>query len=266
MPVNLKYTIGALLTIPLLPVLYLQGRRIRSVIPDLPEAADREGACAPYDSEARQLKMLVIGESTMAGVGVATHREGFAGALAEELSHLHRANIHWTVSARSGYTARQVRDDLLAKVPITSPDLVVIGLGGNDAFHLHTPSHWRKQVTGLIADLRTKFPGAFLVFCNMPPIKEFPAFTPLLRFTIGNLVEIFGEELKTIALNYDNVFFYSRVITASDWIERLGMTASVEDFFSDGVHPSGLTYQTWAKDLAAAIHEDGRTAEKWKDL
>jgi len=42
----------------------------------------------------------------------------------------------------------------------------------------------------------------------MPPIKEFPAFTPLIKFTVGNLVEILGEELQKTVNDYENVFYF----------------------------------------------------------
>ncbi|MEM9675768.1 MAG: SGNH/GDSL hydrolase family protein, partial [Bacteroidota bacterium] len=84
----------------------------------------------------------------------------------------------------------------------------------------------------------------------------FPAFTPLIKFVIGNLVEILGEELKEVVTKSPNTFYYSRKITLEDWIQRLGVEAEPADFFSDGVHPSRLTYQVWAKDLANYMLEN----------
>ncbi|MBV6644815.1 MAG: hypothetical protein KI790_05175 [Cyclobacteriaceae bacterium] len=84
----------------------------------------------------------------------------------------------------------------------------------------------------------------------MPPIKEFPAFTPLIKFTIGNLVEILGTELHGAAKHLPKVFYNHDVITLENWMNDIGIEASRADFFSDGVHPSELTYQIWAKDMA----------------
>ncbi|MGB3179861.1 MAG: hypothetical protein WBB45_00620 [Cyclobacteriaceae bacterium] len=85
----------------------------------------------------------------------------------------------------------------------------------------------------------------------MPSIKEFPAFTPLIRFTIGNLVEILGEALEEVVGDYPNVYYSSEKITLKTWIDRFDLNTEQEAFFSDGVHPSKLTYQTWAKDVAS---------------
>ena len=92
----------------------------------------------------------------------------------------------------------------------------------------------------------------------MPPIKEFPAFTPLIKFTIGNLVEILGEELKMIVREYELVFFSDEIITLKGWINKIDYAVNKEDFFSDGVHPSKLAYQSWTKDLASKIYSNDK--------
>jgi lysophospholipase L1-like esterase len=39
-------------------------------------------------------------------------------------------------------------------------------------------------------------------------------------------------------------------------MNKLGIKAEKSDFFSDGVHPSLLTYQTWAQDVARKISNE----------
>ena len=132
-------------------------------------------------------------------------------------------------------------------------DLIVIGLGGNNAFTLCTPNKWKKDINELIQNLQSIYNDVPIVFINMPPIKAFPAFTPLIQFTLGNLVELLGKELSKVVENYSEVHYYSRVINLEDWIHRLQINAKPEEFFSDGVHPSKLTYQVWARDVAGYI-------------
>jgi lysophospholipase L1-like esterase len=108
----------------------------------------------------------------------------------------------------------------------------------------------------LIGAVREKFPHTPIVFTNMPPIKEFPAFTSLIKFTIGNLVELFGDEVEEEVKTYPNVHYYADRITIAGWSKRLNVKAERGDFFSDGVHPSKLTYQTWARDLGRWMVEE----------
>lgn len=250
---SLRYYLGAFISIPLLPLLYYQGIQIRKNVPKLPEATGSQGNCSNDSFQKKPLQIISLGESTIAGVGVKTHEEGFTGTFAKELSERIHRNIEWTVYAKSGYTAKQVQQELIPEIQEDQIDLIVVGLGGNDAFTLNHPKRWRKHMKHLILDLRMRFPKTRIVLTNMPPIKEFPAFTPLIKFVIGNLVEILGDELKSLVNNLDRVMYFDDKITLQEWQERLQIEGEPSDFFSDGVHPSKLTYQTWAKDLAQRI-------------
>ncbi len=256
---NVRYLSGAILVLPLLPLMYYQGKKIRARVPKLPEAEGLTGHCKIPGNIGTPLKILSIGESTIAGVGVKTHEEGFTGTFAREISTLFNLNVDWNVYARSGYTAKRVRYKIVPKIIDTSADLIIIGLGGNDAFTLNRPSKWKNELDGLIVSIKMKFPKALIVFCNMPPIKEFPAFTPLIKFTVGNLVEILGEEVKKVVAKHENTYYFREKITLNGWIDKFQLKKKKEDFFSDGVHPSKLTYQTWAKDIAREIHRNTKT-------
>lgn len=250
---NLKYLIGALISLPLLPLMYVQGKKIRSVVPRLPEAKGTTGIAPTPASSAKKLNLLTIGESTIAGVGVSTHEEGFSGTLARTLAEKLQINVHWRVYAKSGYTARRVVQDLLPTIAEEQAGLIVIGLGANDAFTLNNPNNWKSAIRMLIEALQAQHPNAVLVFCNMPPIKEFPAFTPLIKFTVGNLIELLGQELASVVKEYKNVHYFGEIIKINAWAKKLQIEANYTAFFSDGVHPSKLTYQLWAKDVAHNI-------------
>lgn len=250
---NFKYYLGAVLSIPLLPIMYLQGKRIRATVPTLPEAKGIEGIANIEVSNT--IKIITIGESTIAGVGVTTHEEGYSGTLANELAKKMNASIQWKVYARSGYTAKKIRERTLSKITETKLDLIIIGLGANDAFTFNNPTKWGKEIQGIINILREKYVATPIVFLNMPPIKQFPAFSRLIKFVVGNLVELHGEEVANIAAKNKGVYYCGDKITFQDWSEKYGLTDDLSNYFSDGVHPSKLTYQIWAKETANYIME-----------
>jgi lysophospholipase L1-like esterase len=260
---NLRYLLGAITALPLLPLLYLQGRRIRARIPPLPEAKRTEGLAHSDTPHKPLLHLLTLGESTIAGVGVETHEEGFTGTFAYDLATRLDVNITWKVYGKSGYTAKQVTEKIIPKINEQQVDLIIIGLGGNDAFTLNNPRTWKKQVGELIASIRLKYPAVLIVFTNMPPIKEFPAFTSLMKYIVGNLGEILGDTLQDLVKNERGIIYFSERITIQDWIDRkLVQPLDPSDFFSDGVHPSALTYQTWAKAIAEKLSYNS-SLEKW---
>ena len=76
MKTTLKYLAGAGIALPLLPILYRQAIRVKASVPVLPEAETPFGEVAV--AETPPFRLLLIGESTLAGVGVKTHDEGFA--------------------------------------------------------------------------------------------------------------------------------------------------------------------------------------------
>lgn len=249
---RLKYLLASAVLLPLLPLMYRDGKRIMSTIPKLPDARQPEGVVA--GPAGQPLRLLLVGESTMSGVGVATHAEGFAGALARTLGAGWRTEVQWRVYARSGFTLKKVREEVLPLIEETEADLIVVGMGGNEAFKMNTPAGVRRDFQALIDDLRERFgPDVPIAFPNMPPIKEFPAFTPVLKFTLGNMVECFGEELDQLVKNQPNVYYNKEVIRLKDWTKALNMDNDPTAFFSDGVHPSGLTYTTWGNDFGAFL-------------
>ena len=69
--------------IPLAPVLLVQGKRLRRETPKLPDAALPWSGSVPGPTP---LRLLVLGDSTAAGVGADTQDEALPGNLARELS------------------------------------------------------------------------------------------------------------------------------------------------------------------------------------
>ncbi len=244
----IKYFLGILLFIPSIPFLLIAGKRTRAKVPKLEAPTDTKGVSGKGQ---KQLNLLVLGESTMDGIGVNSHKDGFTGALADLLAEGQQATVNWEVIAKSGYTAKEVLEHLLPTVPTKPQDLVVIGLGGNDAFGLNTPFRWKRHMKSLITALQQTYPSAPIICLQMPPIAQFPAFPSILQFFIGGLVDIHGKTLAGLVKTLENVYYPDEAIRFNKWKQKFPDWAHLpgDVFFSDGVHPSALTYQTWAKDI-----------------
>lgn len=246
-----RYFLGVLMAIPVFPLMYFQARKLKKDFPDLPEAKNPNGKT----DGGSELNLLMLGESSIAGVGVEDHREAISGPLALELSQRSKRAVSWQVVAKSGYTARQVREQLVDKIPGEKFDVIVIGLGGNDTFKLSSPWYWKKSMRKLVLALHEKHPEASIVITYMPPVHTFIAFSPLIRFFLGNLTKLLGREMTRLAPDYPYLSYFDYVVSWEDWIIH-SEARNPADFFSDGVHPSALTYRLWGQGTARFIHEE----------
>jgi lysophospholipase L1-like esterase len=244
---QILYVLGIILIAPLLPILVVMGIRLRRKIPRLPEAEDGLTGTIPGSKEG--LKLLALGESTIAGVGVQHHRDGITGSMARALQVHTEKTVTWQVLAKNGYTAQKVREKIIPQVPVTPVDLIVIGLGGNETFDFNAPLTFRHHLILLLTDLRQKQPHCPVILANMPPVGEIPAFPRLFQLVLGSLVRLHGQVIRTVPAQFSNVYYLDERIRFKDWIHKAGEGRSIDDFFSDGVHPSALAYGIWGKEV-----------------
>jgi len=242
---QLRYYLILLALLPLTPVLLLLGKRVRSRLRLSPEARDISGTTAEVPAD---LRVLILGESTMAGVGAQSHETGFAGRLAYHLQHYTGQQVSWQVAARSGYTTRKA---LRLVGTVDQPiDLVFIGLGANDAFRLQSPLGFTIAMRQLLLRIQQRYPGAMIIINNLPPVASFPGLPVLLRFFPGRLIPLYRSALRQEVAGSYRVHFNASPIQATTWLRQLRLS-SIEDLFSDGIHPNGQAYDLWAQEMAA---------------
>ena len=239
------YRRAAWWVVPMLPLLILQARGVKRRVPRLPNAEEPEGLAGASFSTP-DFKLLFLGESTVAGVGVERHEDGLAGKLAQLMSQYLGRPVEWRVSAESGYTVRAVRKLILPDISWDAVDCIVLGLGGNDAFALHSPEKFIAECDALVTELRREFGEVPIVFLDTPPISQFPAFTPLMKRILGGLSNLLGDALEEYTRRHPGLLFARRSNQFRDKAAEMGL----EVLFSDGVHPSQLTYEMWAEDTA----------------
>ncbi len=241
-----NYFIYLLKAIPLLPIIYFQGKKIKKNIPLLPEAKNPEGF---VDISAnRNLKVLFIGESSFAGVGSVYHKDSFAGHFTTALSKEYSSNVDWKVYAKTGYNVEQIQRKILPQIIEENCDLLVLGIGANDTFELTRPKNWTRSIQTLIRHLKTQFPSTPILFVQLPTIESFPAFTKQMQSVLGNYKDLLAHHLNNEVLKNENVFYPNQKINVDEWLTKITKNQTIADFFSDGIHPSELTYQLWSED------------------
>ena len=104
--------------VPVAPVIYAQGKRLRRETPRLPDAAQPWSGHVPAPAGSAPttprvpspLRVLVLGDSTAAGVGADTQDQALPGNLARELSARWHVAVDWRAMGENGATARDPPD------------------------------------------------------------------------------------------------------------------------------------------------------------
>lgn len=232
---QIRYVFGAALVLPFVPFLYLQARRVRRTVGRLPDAAGETSG--KYGGQADEIKLLTLGESTIAGVGAANHDEALTGQFARHLSGATSRAVRWRALGESGITVRETLRRLVPRLPDEPFDVILIALGGNDVFGLSSPRRWRGEMSKLLEILGEKYPNAEILVANVPMVRDFRAMPNPLRFVLSRLAKLQHFNSREFVAPLERVKYFDRVKRVDD------------DFFSDGIHPSPHGYDLWAQDL-----------------
>jgi len=230
-----KYLLAGALILPISPFLYLQGRLTRRKVGVLPNAGGAKTGLAGKDENAT--KFLVIGESTVAGLGAATHETALAGQFAKELAARIERGVSWTAVGRNGVTAARAIVELVPLIPSDKFDFMLVALGGNDVLKLSSPRKWRRDMIRLLTILRQHSPNAVIFLANCPMIKFSPVIPQPIKSMLWELSKLHDANIKQIVAGLENVYYYHQPASVPD------------DFFADGIHPSETGYAQWARSM-----------------
>lgn len=230
------------LKLVLAPLLVAQAVGTRKRAPRLPEPeGPRQGMVG---QGADVLRVLIAGDSSAAGVGVAQQEQALAGHLSRALHRDTRRPVHWTLQARTGLTTRQVHELLRAQAAAAAPpaDVAVIVTGVNDVTGLVSP---RQAVAhrAALADWLLAVQGvAHVLFTPLPPVHRFPLLPQPLRSVMGRDALAHNAALRRWAATRGDVS-----CVAIDMDLQPGWMAS------DGFHPGEPVYRVCGDAIAAHI-------------
>lgn len=220
----------------LAPVIVPQSRVLRESIPVLPEApAPWRGSAGPRGG-GEPTRLLVLGDSTAAGVGVDHARLGLGGQLAEALSEATERRVLWRASGRSGATARDLIARHLRPALRERTTVVFLTVGANDALAVRSARGFRRDVTHIVGKVFEAHPDAVLLMSSLPAFFRFRGLPEPLRSTLYRHSQALEHEARELI----------------DAHPRAHMSPPpppyTEGFFAvDDFHPSALGYRDWAQ-------------------
>ncbi len=222
----------------LLPVLIPQALWVLARAARLPEAAGpREGRAG----QGPRLRLLILGDSSGAGVGVEHQDEALAGRLSAELAHDHA--VEWRLVARSGATtatALEMAEGLETGVGF---DHALIALGVNDVKNGVRQADWTARYDALLGVLRDRVAVGHVIVTGLPPIEHFPLLPRPLRDVLGARAARFDGSLREVAARHGATHLPAGPLNVPGLMAR------------DGFHPGPVVYAEWARRAAQAIRE-----------
>jgi lysophospholipase L1-like esterase len=232
----------------LAPVLWAQVKSTRRRAIMLPEPADaREGVCGAGVSE---LKLLIFGDSSAAGVGVSSQAQALAGTLARELvkqePHL---KVKWKVLAKSGVSSRAA---LALLDGYEQPhDIAVVLVGVNDIVEQIPLPLAIKAREQLVRKLHKQCCVQQVAFIGMPPVHQFPLLNQPLRYLSGTD----ARRLDRAVIHWTQRFAHSALAQEGLRVTHIPIKLTVHagNMAVDGFHPGPQVYATSAAQIATAL-------------
>lgn len=240
----------------LAPLLIAQGRRVRRIALRLPEAAGpREGAEGlPEEGAVCPLRLLLVGDSSAAGVGAPTQDQALAGNLARALiGPAAFDRVAWRLEARTGAAAA----DALAMARALAPwpcDVAVLVVGVNDVTGATPPARWQRTVDRLVDTLRHRHGARIVVLSGLPPMHRFPLLPQPLRWYLGEQARRLDAALARRAAADPALRHLPLPAMEERSTAHAGSPIPVDaPMAADGFHPSPVGYRIWAGALADQV-------------
>ena len=223
------------------PLVLPQGRVVRRTTPRLPEAAGPTTVTA--GAGARPLRLLLLGDSTVAGIGVASHEEGLAGGLARELAPRLGRPVAATAIGRGGATSRDLVVDLLDAA--AGPwDAAFVSIGANDALAARSRRTFARDLGTVLDRLESDSPGIALLVSSLPGFRWFELLPQPLRWNL----DLHARSLEAAA---------RAAIAGRAWMTPPASGYTPDFFAADRFHPGAVGYARWAAWIADAAEADG---------
>ncbi|WP_051171372.1 SGNH/GDSL hydrolase family protein [Spongiibacter marinus] len=221
------------------PVLLAQGHYVRRTTPRLPEAAGPRSGQLGGSGQA--LRLLLVGDSAAAGVGVASQEEALLGQLVAGLAPLRP--LHWRLLASSGDTSAQLLARLASEsADAADADAVVVSIGVNDVLAATGRGRWRNNLAEIIRLLRERFAAKHIYFSALPPMHAFPALPQPLRWWLGLRARQLNAELRQLVEPLADCSYV-----------QVPYTLHPAAIAEDGFHPGEAAYREWARHLSEQI-------------
>jgi len=246
---RILYFFELILLLPFLPFFYFKGKKLRETIIKLkPQSEFLE---LGFDKDVKNI--LIIGESTAAGVGASTQEKTFAAQV------YHQSDKAFNIYnlGESGLKAEKLKR-LLAHAEQEIPEkfeYAIILIGANDCFKFTPPGRFKNQLVDFIQLLQNEKSVQKIIIPSIAPVQHFPSIPRIMRFFLGMHRNILTRELKSLRKNIHGLDF-----------NNFKFEMSSEFLATDGIHPSDKGYELMAKETIKLVQKKVISTESSESL
>lgn len=240
LPRGLNRTFAALLSWLLLPFYITFGPIIRARTLRMAPAFGPTRGTVP--GAGKPIRLLVLGDSAVAGVGVARTRQALPTRIAIEMGARTGRPVLYSAYGNNSAVAGDLRDFVVPNLPEQAFTHIVLIVGANDAKNFHSTSRWKREFGTLLYALRARYPDADIVWSRLFEFRKLPAIPAPLGW--------FLDLRRSIVCRVADELCLERGAHAAPWMD----VTHAEGLSLDGFHPSELGCRAWAVHLATYMH------------
>lgn len=221
------------------PFLLPQALYVRRTAPRFAAAG---GPSEGSSGDGKQMRLLAVGDSIIAGVGASELSKALVGQTATAIAASLNCCVSWQALGVSGYDSTKILDRLLPELPDVAVDYIIVSVGVNDITGLTRLRKWRQNLSLLLDKLQAHSPNAVIAIAGMPPLHEFPLLPQPLRAYFGMRGRSFDEVARKVIDRLPNSVHVP-----------LDVESDPSKFAPDGYHPSEESYAEFGRYMADGL-------------
>ena len=213
-------------------------------------------------TEPTRLNIVVLGDSTTAGVGVDRPEHALPYLVARRIAD---ARVRSVRVVSYGWAGARVADLPRQQVPraaapirpndrgpfLPDADLVIVVVGANDATHRTPPGRFRADLRATLEGVRAHAPRARIVLAGIPPFRgALRALEPLIF-----LADQYARLLRPIG-RAEAARAGAAFADLQGGVPRL-LEGRADFLSTDRFHPSAVGYDAWAEVIFRVIETSG---------
>lgn len=195
-------------------------------------------------TELASIRLAVLGDSTVVGVGSPTEAESLPVLIAQRIAEGAGRPVEVIGFGTSGASTASLTTDQL---PLPGAfDAVVLVIGSNDATHATPWPLLRRQTVEMLE--RATSSGSPVIFAGTPRFSGTEIIPEPLRSMVDRYSGVLRAEQRAAAAEFATVHFVDLAAEASPRFDGRPEATS-----SDGFHPSPIGYGFWADAIAPKV-------------